>query len=140
MLLYGENKAVAAWVASQLDEPEDIFGNCTAIGIVNCTELIAGIVYSNTKYTQGKLFSLEMSVASVDKRWATRHNLKQLFAYPFIQLGLERVQTICSANEGDTIMFNKRLGFKQEGVHPKGWDGKAHAVSFGMLKGDCKWI
>jgi RimJ/RimL family protein N-acetyltransferase len=81
-----------------------------------------------------------MSVYSVDKRWANRDTLKKLFSIPFIQLGVKRVQTVCSAHDDGVIMFNKRIGFKQEGLHKEAFPDGGDAISFGMLKGDCKWL
>lgn len=83
---------------------------------------------------------LEMTVASIDKQWATRHNLKALFSFPFIQLRLKRVNTQCDSQNEGLIMFNKRLGFKEEGRHKNAFPTGSDAISFGMLKEDCKWL
>lgn len=80
-----------------------------------------------------------MSIATIDKSWATRQNIRAFFEYPFIKLDLKRVQTLCSA-EGDTVRFNQKLGFTQEGHHRCAWHDGSDAVSFGMLKSECKWI
>jgi len=37
-------------------------------------------------------------------------------------------------------MFNKRLGFQLEGIHRQAWPMGGDALSFGMLKPECKWI
>ena len=140
-LLYGCDDGVARWVSQQIFNNPDQFSNYRAIGIIDGERLICGVVYSDYRERpDGTPLTLEMSIASVDKRWANRHNLKALFAYPFIQLGLERVQTLCSANEGDIMNFNKRLGFKQEGIHRGLWPMGGDAVSFSMLSHECKWI
>lgn len=137
MLLYGADRDVCEWVSMQIFGEPDRFGdNCRAIGVTHGNELIAGVIYSN----YCKNHSIEMSVASVDKRWCNRHNLKAFFKYPFIELGLERVWTQCSAEQEGVVMFNKRLGFKQEGFHPRGWPMGGDSLSFGMLKEDCKWL
>lgn len=136
MLLYGADRDVCEWASGQIFGDHDRFNElCSAIGVVEDGKLIAGVIYSD--YCPGH--SIEMSVASVDKRWATRHNLKAFFHFPFIELRLERVWTQCSAEQEGVIMFNKRLGFKQEGYHPKGWPLGGDSLSFGMLKEGCKW-
>lgn len=136
MLLYGADKEVREWVAVQLFNDADRYGDtCRAIGVVENGGIIAGVVYSG--YCPNH--SIEMSVASVDKRWCSRHNLEAFFSFPFIQLALERVWTQCSAEQEGVIMFNQRLGFKQEGYHPKGWPMGGDSLSFGMLREDCKW-
>lgn len=140
MLLYGADKDVAAWVAGRFGQPIDYFDPCTAIGILENNTPIAGVIYNNQKMTLGRPYMLEMTVASVDKRWASRHNLKALFSYPFIQLGLERVNTQCDSTDEGLIMFNKRLGFKEEGRHRRAFPTGSDAISFGMLKEECKWL
>lgn len=137
MLLYGADKNVCEWVSLQLfKEPDGFSDLAVGIGVILQGRIIAGVIYD--RYIPD--LTIEMSVASVDKRWATRHNLKAFFMYPFIELGLKRVQTLCSAKEEDTMRFNQRLGFKQEGYHRQAWPMGGDAVSFGMLKDECVWI
>lgn len=137
MLLYGADKDVCGWVSDLIFSDKSFFSdNCKSIGVIKGDKIIAGVVYSN----YCKNHSIEMSVASIDKSWCNRHNLKAFFQYPFIQLGLERVWTQCSAQDEGVIMFNKRLGFKKEGYHPRGWPLGGDSLSFGMLKEDCKWF
>jgi RimJ/RimL family protein N-acetyltransferase len=140
MLLYGADKDVSEWVADRFKQPKDYFDPCRAIGIIEDGKIIAGVIYNNQKKSLGIPYMLEMTVASVDKRWATRHNLKALFRYPFIQLGLERVNTQCDSTDEGLIMFNKRLGFKEEGRHRRAFPTGSDAISFGMLKEECKWL
>lgn len=136
-LIHGSDKEVAAWVSKQLFNDPDCFDDkARAIGVMSEGQLIAGIVYTNY---QPEIL-IEMSIASIDRRWATRHNIRAFFEYPFIKLGLKRVQTLCSAQEGDVMLFNTRLGFKKEGYHPCAWHNGTDAVSFGMLKQNCRWI
>lgn len=136
MLVFGKDDEVAAWVGNQLFKDAEAFKPCKAIGIEENGELIAGVVYN--KYEPNLL--IEMSIASIDKRWATRHNLNALFRYPFIQLNLKRVQALCSANDKGVQMFLKRLGFIHEGVHPCAYHDGGTAYSFGMINYQCKWI
>jgi hypothetical protein len=137
ILVYGCDKELAQWASMQIFNNTDTWDDTVrAIGVKKNNHLIAAVVYS--MYIPNVL--IEMSVASVDKSWATRHNLKAFFKYPFIQLGLERVQTHCSATARDIIMFNKRLGFKPEGLHRKAWLSGGDAISFGMLKTECRWL
>jgi len=136
-LVYDNHSEICEWAS------KGIFGNpsmfdrdCSAIGVMEDGRLIAGVIYNN--YYPN--ISIEMSIYSVDKRWATRQNLRAFFHYPFIQLNLKRVTTLCSANEGDIIMFNQRLGFSKEGFHPEAHASGDDAISFGMLKKDCRWL
>lgn len=140
MLLYGADKDVAEWTALQFGQPKDYFNPCCAIGIIEGNKIIAGVIFNNQKKSGGNPYMLEMTVASIDRRWATRHNLRALFSYPFIQLGLERVNTQCDSTDEGAIMFNKRLGFIEEGSARKAFPTGSDAILFGMLKGECKWL
>ena len=116
MLIYGIDKALCEWASINLFGANDVFDDkCVAIGFANDSGLKAAVIYSNYQPN----VSIEMSIYSVDKTWATRHNIRQFFMYPFIQLGLERVQATCSAQNEGVIVFLKKLGFSQEGYHRK---------------------
>lgn len=141
MLLYGASEEVCDWVSEQLFGVTGQFDLAAGIGVTSGSKLIAGIVYNNMHtYPDGTPHMIEMSIASVDKRWCNRHNLKALFSYPFTELGLRRVQTHCSSKDEEVIMFNQRLGFKQEGLHREFWPLGGGAISWGMLKSDCRWL
>ncbi len=116
-------------------------GKSKAIGYTKDGKLVSAVIYSNFKARQdGSFYDVEMGVYSVDKSWADRYYLKTVFNYPFTQLNLGRVTTVCSAEDEEVIMFNKRLGFTQEGTHRKAWFTGCDALSFSMLKEECKWI
>lgn len=132
---------MAEWASNGLFGVPDYFGNCTAIGVTHKENLIAGVVYNDyRKKPDGTPHSIEMSIYSIDRRWATRQNLREFFAYPFIRLGLKRVQTICSAQEEGVILFNQRLGFIKEGTHRDAWHFGGDAISWSMLKDECPWL
>lgn len=141
MILFGADESVARWVSEGVTGRNDIFKEYAAIGILRNGQLVAGVVYHNyhTSLDERPLF-IEMSVYSVDKRWCSRHNLKIIFSYPFAQLRLERVQATCAAENRGVQSFLERLGFSKEGYHPKAHLDGSDAVSYGMLKQDCKWL
>jgi len=141
VIVYGADKEIADWVSRGLGGNVGMFEPCTALGVVSRGTLSAGIVFNNYQETiDGKPLLIEMTIFSVDSSWCTRHNLRKIFEYPFAQLKLERVQAICSSHNEGVIMFLKRVGFTHEGTHPKAYLDGGDALSFGMLKKDCKWI
>lgn len=136
-LVYGKDKELCALASLGLFGCDDAFDDrCIAIGVSLDGKIIASIVYSDYQPD----ISVQMSIFSLDKRWATRYNLRQLFLYPFVQLRLKRVAAMCSAQNEGVIMFLKKLGFKHEGTHPAAHHDGGAALSFGMLKSDCRWI
>jgi RimJ/RimL family protein N-acetyltransferase len=135
-LIRGDDKAVAEWVSQQLfDDPYCYNDQVRAIGVMKDGKMIAGVTYTNYQPE----VSIEMSIATIDKSWATRQNIRAFFEYPFIKLGLKRVSTQCS-DKRDIIVFNEKLGFTKEGYHRFGYHDGSNCVSFGMLKNECRWI
>lgn len=138
-LLYGHSEYVISEVSKAIGVE---LGIGTGIGVIEDDgKLIGGVVYNNYQLTaDGKPLSIEMSLAMVDKKWCTRNNIRALFAYPFIQLDVKRVQVTC--REDDTFLrdLHKRFGFTFEGIareaHPLGGNS---AVS-SLLKHECRWI
>lgn len=137
MIVFDHHRDVCAWASNIIFDEYDAWDEkARAISVVNDGEIIAAVIYHNYQ----PRVSIDMSIASIDKRWATRHNLKAFFKYPFIELGLKRVSTLCSANDRDLIMFNKRLGFTPEGYHRSAHFDGSDSVSFGMLRKECRWL
>lgn len=136
-VIFGHDKIISEWVSNHIFGCSDAWDDkAKAACVIKNGRVIAGVVYTNYHPER----SIEMSIATVDKSWATRHTLRAFFEYPFIDLKVKRVQTLCSAKARDTIMFNKRLGFKPEGFHRCAWHDGGDAVSFGMLYNECKWV
>lgn len=141
MIVYGADEAIADWVSVNLTGKKGAFTPSRALGVLHEGNLVAGVVYNNYQETNdGKPLLVEMTIYSIDKRWCSRHNLRNIFAYPFSQLRLRRVQAICSAQNEGVIMFLKRIGFTHEGTHPSAYMDGSDALSFGMLKQNCRWI
>lgn len=142
MIVYGANAALSDWVSLNVLGSIGLYdGASKAIGHIKDGKLIAAVTYNNFRMRPDKsIFTVEMGVYSNDRGWATRGFLRAVFDYPFNQLGLERVQTMCSADRQDVIAFNKKLGFVQEGFHRKAWPLGGDSVSFSMLREECKWI
>ncbi|NBX50944.1 N-acetyltransferase, partial [bacterium] len=85
-VIYGQDERVLKWVGDRTDE-DDFGPGSIAIGLEEDNELIAGVAFN--MYTKA---SICMHVAAMPgKRWMTRDFLWRSFAYPFIQLGCNRV-------------------------------------------------
>lgn len=138
-LVFGHDLKVAEWVAKQIKLHH--YDPCTAIGIERKGTIIGGCIYNNFRTdTYGNPLSIEMSFATIDKRWATRGIIASLFAYPFSQLCLKRVQlTIAKRNKG-VRRFVERLGFKLEGIARKAYCDGSDSAIYSMLRHECKWI
>ena len=82
------------------------FAACTAIGVEEDGEVIGGVVYED--YTGHNIF---MHVGSAQRgRWMTREFLRAASAYPFIQLGCDRVTSLIDQTNVSTQKFIEHLG------------------------------
>lgn len=142
MILYDAHEELSDWVSLNVLGKTGLYDKTSkAIGHIKNGKLIAAVTYNHWRSRpDGKIFTVEMGVYSEDKTWATREFLKAVFSFPFIQLDLEVVKTSCSADRPEIIKFNRRIGFKQEGYCRKAWPLGGDAVSFSMLREECKWL
>ena len=142
MIVIGRDEEIADWVYFNLfGIAKHEFGKCTAIGFAVDGYLIGGVVFHNyqTKIDGSPLF-IEASIATVDKRWATRQNLKHIFMYAFGQLKLKRMQAITAVSNERAKTMLRKLGFKQEGTARFAYPTGEHACIFSMLSHECRWI
>jgi RimJ/RimL family protein N-acetyltransferase len=141
-LVLDESPEVAAWVAAripQMSGAED-FGPCRAIGVVTERhEPLGGVVFHNY---QAGFRNIEVSFAADGRRWLTRNLIKGILAYPFEQLGCQRVTTLTPKRNREARKFLDTFGFKREGVVRRGFGNDDMIVS-GLLKREwlrSKWM
>jgi hypothetical protein len=130
-ILLGADDMVAEMVASMMPQ-ETSFGAYKALGVVKRGKLIGGVVYHNYVGHDVQVSIAFDRVAFIPWR--------ALFDYPFGQLGCNRVTAIIGRKNKKSRAIAEGLGFKLEGVHLKGLDGKQDAMSYGLLKEHCRWI
>ena len=109
--------------------------SCPAIGLLEDGKLIAGVVYN--MYTGNGIM---MHVAASKPRWLNREFLKAAFAYPFLQLGCDRVTGLVRTDNTAAQRFDEHLGFVKEGVIRRGDDDGCDLILYGMLHEECRWL
>jgi hypothetical protein len=117
--VFGHDEAVAAFVAQLIPEcRERGFGKCRAIGVVDETGLLGGLVYRNWCPEVG---TIEISGAALPgTNWLSRRTVQIMYDYPFYQCGCQMViKTTMADNEivlrimaavGFDLHYMKRLG------------------------------
>lgn len=132
-LVYGYDQNVALWVAKRLGITN--IGPSTAIGIANGCFIIGGALYNNYHTDNyGRGLFIEMSFATLDKRWASRGRIAALLAYPFFQLRVGRVQLTIAKRDKSTRRFVERLGFKLEGIARKAHHNRTDSAVYSLLQ------
>ena len=117
--VFGHDEVVAAFVAQLIPEcRERGFGKCRAIGVVDETGLLGGLVYRNWCPEVG---TIEISGAALPgTNWLSRRTIQIMYDYPFYGVGCQMViKTTMADNEivlrimaavGFTLHKIKRLG------------------------------
>ncbi len=102
------NHAIASFVAGGIPGCERGWDNFTTLGMVEGERLVAGVVFHNYNPEAGVI---EISAASISRRWLTRPMLKGMFGYPFGQIGCQMV--VIRVSERNTVMVEiaERFGF-----------------------------
>jgi hypothetical protein len=81
VILYGHSADVAAFVARLIPGCERGFIACQAIGFLGSDGVLeAGVVYHNWNPESQVI---ELSAASLHRKWVTRERLRAIFDYPF---------------------------------------------------------
>jgi RimJ/RimL family protein N-acetyltransferase len=128
-LVLGRDVEVSAWTRARIPHCHD-WGPCAAIGVADGNEeLIAGVVFNNY---HPHYKSIEISTASSRKRWLTKSLITGIFAYPFAQLGCQRVTAATPRNAHTARQFLETFGFQPEGIVRLGF-GSQDALLFGLL-------
>lgn len=133
-LVLGHDEHVARWVRGQFPQIAS-FGRCTAIGVADDNRLIAGVVYYNY---HGHM--IDASFAATDPRWCNRRILRAMFAYPWAQLQVRRLQVTIAKRDKRGRRTLERVGFKLEGVMRKAMSDGMNACIYSMLREECKWL
>ena len=134
-VLFYADREVAEWVASRITDMKAPFQNYVALGVVRNGHFAGGIVYHDNVG-----HDIMASAAFATLRWWKPETVKTLFAYPFITNGNARITIKTGKDNIRSRRMIERLGFKLEGVHPLAIDGKADAVTYGMVRDDCDWL
>lgn len=135
-VLYGASDAIVEYVRRRIPSATGGFTpQAVGLGVVREGKLAGGVVFD--LYTERDIV---MSGAFDNPRGFSRRALKQLFSYPFVQLGCRRMTTITPRNNKKARALDEALGFKVEGVLRKAYPNDIDGMVYGMLREDCLWL
>lgn len=108
------------------------FGHAATMGVVSeGGEILGAVAFHNY---QPEYLSIEVSTAADTRRWLTKHIIQQIFGYPFVQLGCERVFAVTPRRAKGARAFLKTFGFQLEGVGRKGFGPWGDAMGYSLLR------
>ncbi len=130
--IYGEDAIVAEWVKQRIPGAQHGFDRYVTIGVKQDDKLVAGIVFFDWFPDWGNIY---VAVAG-EGNWCSRRLLRCCYAYPFVQMGCNRVTVLIRAGNHHAVDLVSRIGFRLEGI----MRGSPNCLVFGLLKQDAmKW-
>ena len=135
MITYANQEKMLEWCAERIAHVDKFDKlKSVAIGFLNPKSKAKGVV----------VFSTSLGDQDMELSWAgegvwTRENLREIFDYVYNRHGARRSTVIVLKRDKKTRELAERLGFRHEGTHPETM-GCETTCSYGMLKGNCKWI
>lgn len=135
MITYADQEKMLDWCAKRIPHIDKFDKlKSAAIGFLNSKTKAKGVV----------VFSTSLRDQDMELSWAgegvwTRENLHEIFDYVYNRHGARRATVIVLKRDKRTRKLAEKLGFKHEGTHPETM-GCETTCSYGMLKGNCKWI
>lgn len=108
----------------------------TALGFITpAGEIRWAVIYDH--YEEGG--SVQMHIAIDNPKYVTRQAISDVFEYPFIQLGVNKVIGIVNSENIKALEFDVRLGFEVEAVIADAYNvGDMYILS--MTRQQCRWL
>lgn len=132
-LIYNDEATLLPWAAAKVGNPQltGFDPRAVAIGIAREEEIAAVAVYYHFEGNDCRI-----SLASDgSRRWMTREFVTHVFAYPFIQLHLDRITAEIPRDRIEAARLCGRFGFIIEGTK-RG----TNTMIFGLLRTECRWL
>lgn len=129
-----DRETLLAWAAERY--PDNAIDEQTrAIGVE-----VGGQVQAVAFFNQFTDMSCNIHLVTNGQRaWASRTFLYEVFAYPFVQLGLTRLTAYVPSKNYEALNLDLRLGFQVEGRLAEATEND-DLVVLGMLRRNCMWI
>lgn len=133
-LIYNDPERLKAWALERYPDAA-VDGDTHALGYEIDGKLVVVCLFNGFTRWECNIHV----VTDGSRRWCSRGFLAAVFAYPFRQLGLQRVTALVPAKNTDALVLDIRLGFKPEGVKRAAY-GDDDLVVLGMTRDSCKWL
>lgn len=133
---FDERATLVAYLASKMGtSPEGLVGQMPfeIVAVRRDGKPMGAVMYINYRQT-----SIEMACAG-EPGWLTRGNLRDLFAYPFLQLKVWTALTLVARSNRIARAFNTKLGFVELCTIPSGRK-ESDTILYGMTRNQCSWI
>jgi hypothetical protein len=133
-LIHDDPQRVGKFVADRMPGGPAEWGAFTALGFEVDGELVFGTVYDTCTGT-----NIFMHAAAAKKNWMRREMLADVFGYPFLQLGVDRITGPVASTNEVALRFDKHIGFEEE-ARLRGAVPGGDMVLLVLWKDKCKWL
>ncbi len=130
-----ERDLMAAWVAQRIwPNSANQIGGCVCMAVLSGNKIAGCVAYHNYDPRAGVI---ELSAAADNKRWLTKRSLKEMFEYPFVDLGVQMVIARTSADEKQAHLHKifKTYGFKSQ-IIPRLYGRNEDGILFSLTDDD----
>jgi RimJ/RimL family protein N-acetyltransferase len=135
MLIFAHDREICQWAGQQLGMRFQPVGLPTTIGIVRNGKIVGAALYSNYEHP-----NIVGTFVTTSPNWASRQVIKEIFHYPFVQLGCKRVTGMIEENNATAREFFERLGFKQE-ARLEDWFTSGAGICYALFAKDAaRWL
>lgn len=143
-ILYGADDMVGRFVTSRLragplpgfELPRFFVG----LGIVKKGIFVGGVIFHNQHTFNDRPVWIEVGIACDHPSWATKQTIRQIFKYPFVQLGCATLLSSIRKSNHRSRKLCEGLGFKLTGKIPHGHDGREDILGYAMTRKQCHWL
>ena len=104
------NKGVARFVSKEIYGNYNSFEKYCTMGVFRDGNIIAGTVYHNYHEKEGVI---ELSSASIDKKWLTRQVIRAMLWLPFNRLGCQLAVLRVGESNKTMIGIARKFGFNE---------------------------
>ena len=105
-----QNTTVGRFVCELIWQKAEAIRDYCTMGVFDGDRLVAGTVYHNWSPENGVI---ELSSASLTKRWLTRNVVNAMFELPFQKLGCQMVVLRVSESNDNMVCVARSFGFDE---------------------------
>lgn len=133
-----DQETLLAWAAPRCGIPGRLFPEtATALGACDADTGSIKAVAIFVPFYDGEVDCHFASDGS--RRWAFREGIREMFAYPFLRMGADRMITTVAAHDVDTLVGCIKAGWQIEGRVRRAMPGD-DGILMTMLRTECPWL
>lgn len=134
-LVLDDKERFGDWAITKIPYVETWGSWYEAIGLERDGSPIAAVIYNRYTGTD-----ISMSYAGTPgTQWLTKGFLRAMWAYPFLQLKVQRVTGLIASRNEASLQFAQRMGAKVEGRLRNALPDDDQ-VLVGMIRSECRWV